>query len=155
MCQRIDTVHVVGTMRTQMYILLFIPTTIYRKEEQSGDSSFFFFLPFSLNNSAQGKRAFFHLAFLYCVSIYWHIGKTATRGVHVRSVHWPCSRSWRSETKAESASFRAANWTSPRCSIAAKITNRFSTSYTFHKQGKWTGLLRRWKDTSFKNLKVG
>lgn len=70
--------------------------------------------------------------------------------------YWPCSSSCRSDTNAVSASVRAVKRMSPRCRIADRITNRFSTScthfYFFGIKDKekicWT---HQWKARLYKN----
>lgn len=112
-------------------ILLFIPITICKKERRTNwiQSSF-----------RHRPRWFLRWKFIppgfsvLCLHLLTRLQNcTSVRWMLEGLFHWPCSRSWRSETNAESASVREVNRMSPMCNMAARITNRFSTSYAFYK----------------------
>lgn len=129
------------------YVSLFISETIYKKEEQSGYSSLITI--FIIINIFPPLWILLWEGLLLpgfsvlCLHLLADMQSCTPMRLMRALLHWPCSRSWRSETNAELASVRAVNRMSPMCNIAARITNRFSTSYTFYKDRKHIELLRR------------
>lgn len=146
-----------GKQENIMYMLFFIPQTIYKKWIPLFNYfliiiNVYIFPLCILLPQKRGRVVLLPEFSVLCLPLLARLQSYAPTRLRRALFHWPCSRSWRSETNAELASVRAVNRMSPMCNIAARITNRFSTSYTFYKDRKQNGLGERLKDKSFKNL---
>lgn len=147
MCLRIDSVNV-GSMRTSHTYRYSFPKPFIRKKNKVDVALLLLFLLllifFHLSEFCSGKKGLLLPGFsVLCLHLLAGLQSCTPMRLMRALFHWPCSRSWRSETNAELASVRAVNRMSPMCNIAARITNRFSTSYAFYKDRKHIELLRR------------